>query len=144
MLWPDIQVGFENLTGESIFDHQNLVNQIIDELVEGKVIRYEIASNSMLVIWKSINFDKLESAMNSPQSNAQISIGSLNAQHVQVGNDNSMNINITAEQFANALSLLAQKESEEANSIAEKISSFVANGATMVEAVAKLIGLVGS
>ena len=82
--------------------------------------------------------------MNSPQSNAQISIGSLNAQHVQVGNDNSMNINITAEQFANALSLLAQKESEEANSIAEKISSFVANGATMVEAVAKLIGLVGS
>jgi hypothetical protein len=54
-----------------------------------------------------------------------------------------MNISITAEQFANALSSLANKPQAESNSIVEKVASFVATGATVAQAVAALVGLVG-
>lgn len=143
LLWPDIQVGFENLTGESIGDHIPVVEKVINELNDNRVLRFEMAPNGMPRMWKGINFDNLESAMSPRSSNSHISIGSLNAQNVQVGNDNNMSISITAEQFANALSSLANKPPEEAKSIVEKVSSFVATGATVVEAVAQLIGLAG-
>jgi hypothetical protein len=143
LLWPDIQVGFDNLTGESIRDHVAVVEKVINELDDKKVLRFEMAPNGMPRMWKGINFDNLESAMSPRSSNSHISIGSLNAQNIQVGNENNMNISITAEQFANALSSLANKPPEETKSIVEKVSSFVATGATVAEAVAKLVGLAG-
>jgi len=143
LLWPEIQIGFENLTGESINDHLAVVEKVINDLDDKKVLRFEMAPNGMHRIWKGINFDNFESAMSPRSSNSHISIGSLNAQNVQVGNENNMNISITAEQFANALSSLANKPAEEAKSIVERVSSFVATGATVAEAVAKLVGLAG-
>jgi len=143
LLWPDIQVGFQNLTGESISDHLVVAEKVINELHDKRILRFEMAKNGMPRMWKGINFDKFESATSSRSSNSHISIGSLNAQNVQVGNENNMSINITAEQFANALSSLANKQPEEAKSIVEKISSFVATGATVAEAVTKLVGLAG-
>jgi hypothetical protein len=143
LLWPDIQVGFDNLTGESIRDHFDVVKKVIDELNDEKVLRFEMAPNGMPRMWKGINFDNLESAMSPRSSNSHISIGSLNAQNVQVGNENNMNINITAEQFANALSSLASKKPAESNSIVEKVASYVAKGATVAEAVTAFVGLVG-
>lgn len=143
LLWLDIQLGFENLTGESIGDHLAVAEKVINELDDMKVLRFERGLNGMPRIWKGINFDNLESAMSPRSSKSHISIGSLNAQNVQVGNENNMNISITAEQFANALSSLANKPPEEAKSIVERVSSFVATGATVAEAVAKLVGLAG-
>ncbi len=71
-----------------------------------------------------------------------ISIASLTAQNVQVGNENKMDIGITADQFANALSSLISKPPEESQSIVEKIFSRVAMGATVAEAVSTLLSLV--
>jgi hypothetical protein len=143
LLWPDIQVGFDNLTGESILDHLVVVEKVINELNDKKVLRFEKAPNGMPRMWKGINFDNLESAMSPRSSNSHISIGSLNAQNVQVGNENNMNISITAEQFANALSSLASKPPAESKSIVEKVASYVATGATVAEAVTALVGFVG-
>ena len=143
LLWPEIQVGFENLTGESINDHLGVVEKVINELNDNRVLRFEILPNGMPRMWKGINFDNLASSMSPRSSSSHISIGSLNAQNVQVGNENNMNISITAEQFANALASLANKPPEESKSIVEKVASLVATGATIAEAVAALIGLVG-
>ncbi len=143
LLQDDIQIGFQTLTGESINDHLDLVNKVLNNLHDKKIIRFEMFENRTPRVWKGLNFDNLESTMSSRPSNSHISIGSLNAQNIQVGNENNMSINITAEQFANALSSLANKQPEEAKSIVEKISSFVATGTTVVEAVSKFIGLAG-
>ena len=143
LLWPEIQIGFDNLTGESINDHLDIVEKVINELNEKRILRFEMLPNGMPRMWKGINFDNLESAMSPRSSSSHISIGSLNAQNVQVGNENKMNISITAEQFANALSSLADKPPAESKSIVEKVASFVATGATVAEAVAALVGLVG-
>ncbi|WP_234263680.1 RIP homotypic interaction motif-containing protein [Hydrogenophaga sp. NFH-34] len=143
LLWPDIQVRFEGLTGESINDHPDMVEKVVNELDDKKVLRFDAAPNGVPRMWKGINFDSLESVMSPRSSNSHISIGSLNAQNVQVGNENSMNISITAEQFANALSSLASKPPEESKSIVEKVASCVATGATVAEAVAAFVGLIG-
>lgn len=143
LLWPDIQVGFNNLTGELIQDHLVVVEKVINELNDKRVFQFEIAPNGIPRMWKGINFDNLESVMNPRSSSSHINIGSLNAQNVQVGNENNMNISITAEQFANALSSLADKPPAESKSIVEKVASFVATGATVAEAAAALVSLVG-
>lgn len=143
LLWPEIQVGFDNLTGESINDHLVVVEKVINELNDNRVLRFEMLPNGMPRMWKGINFDNLESSMSPRSSSSHISIGSLNAQNVQVGNENNMNISITAEQFANALSSLANKPPEESKSIVEKVASLVATGASVAEAVTALVGLVG-
>ena len=75
------------------------------------------------------------------ESKSQINISSLSANSVQVGNGNVMNISISAEKFASALSSLAEKPVEERKSIVEKITSAVAAGATVAEAVSTLVGL---
>ena len=56
--------------------------------------------------------------------------------------EDALNITVTAEQFSNALSLLANKP-EEVKSIADQVSSLVSTGATIAEALAKLVGLAG-
>lgn len=141
LLWHDVQVRFDNLTGESINDHLDVLEKVISKLDEEKILRFELAPNGMPRMWKGINFDNLEASINPRSSNSHISIGSLSAKNVQVGNENSMNINITAEEFANALSSLASKPTEERKSIVEKISSLVGAGATVAGAVTALIGL---
>ena len=143
LLWPEIQIGFDNLTGESIQDHLVAVEKVINELNDKRILRFEMLPNGIPRMWKGINFDNLESAMSPRSSSSHISIGSLNAQNVQVGNENNMNISVTAEQFANALSSLADKPPAESKSIVEKVASFVATGATVTQAVAALVGLVG-
>ena len=55
-----------------------------------------------------------------------------------------MDISITAEQFANALSSLANKPPAESKSIVEKVSSYVATGASVAQAISALVGLVSS
>ena len=143
LLWPEVQIGFQNLTGESLNDHLEAVHKVFCELDEKKILRFEATPNGMPRIWKGVHFDTLEAVMNPRSSNSHINIGSLNAQNVQVGNENNMSIDITAQQFANALNSLASKPQEEAKSIVEKVSSLVATGATVVEAVATLVGLAG-
>lgn len=36
LLWPDIQIGFDNLTGESVSDHLGILEKVINELNEKK------------------------------------------------------------------------------------------------------------
>lgn len=144
LLWPEIQVRFENLTGIPIKESLDIFENVINELNNEKVVRFEKAPNGMPIMRKGINFDVLASSMNPRSSNSHISIASLNAQNVQVGNENNMNISITAEQFANALSSLANKPPAESKSIVEKVASCVATGATVAQAVSALVGLVSS
>ena len=37
LLWPEIQIGFDNLTGESINDHLDIVEKVINQVNEKRI-----------------------------------------------------------------------------------------------------------
>ena len=67
-----------------------------------------------------------------------INITNLQASHVQVGNENIMNINLTPDEFLHLLKLLDSKSDSEKKSIFEKLSSFVKSGLSLGELLMKM------
>jgi len=67
-----------------------------------------------------------------------INITNLQASHVQVGNENIMNINLTPDEFLHLLKLLDSKSDSEKKSIFERLSSFVKSGLSLGELLMKM------
>ena len=67
-----------------------------------------------------------------------INIANLQASHVQVGNENIMNINLTPDEFLHLLKLLDAKSYDEKKSIFEKLSSLVKSGLSLGELLIKM------
>jgi len=140
LLWPDLQVAFKVATGESLSNHQDVVNEVADDLEQAGYARFDQRPGGMPRIIKGIDFDKWESSMEPSNSSKQFNIGSLNAQNVQVGDQNTMNVNITPEEFIAALEKM-QKDPEKAKSVLSRLNDFAKQGLSLGQTVVKLIGL---
>ena len=76
--------------------------------------------------------------MNPTQNNNPISIGTLNSQQTQVGNQNTINVNVTPQELLDMLTKLTEKKPEEQKTIIQKISQFVSDGTGLGEVLVKL------
>lgn len=142
ILWPDLQVAFDVATGKSLNDYLDEVDAVVEELEAAQFARFEQSPNKMIRVFKGVDFDKWSNSMKPSQNNSQININSLTAHNVQVGNENTMNINITPEQFVEALSALI-KNQKKANSIIDELSSYLKKGVSLAEVIAKFVTLMG-
>lgn len=140
LLWPDLQVAFEVATGESLQNHLAIVQEVADELEQAGYARFEQLPSEMPRISKGLDFDQWESSMRPSDSSRQLNIGSLNAQNVQVGDGNTMNVNITPDEFVNALSKM-QKNPEKAESVLSQLNDYAKQGLSLGQTIAKFIGL---
>ncbi len=143
LLWTDLQVAFDIATGKSIGNHLVEVQAVADELEGSDYAHFEELPNGMPRITKGVDFDKWEQRMNpgnSGNSSRQLNIGSLNAQNVQVGDQNTMNVNITPEEFIDALERM-QNEPEKAKSVLSQLNDFAKQGLSFGQTIAKFVGL---
>ena len=106
LLWPDFQASFNATTGQSINDHLEDTQEVLDELEASKYIRCEQLPNKMPKLIKGVNFDAWGQVMSPTQNNNPINIGAVNASNVQVGNQNSMVVNVTPDELVEALTKL--------------------------------------
>lgn len=140
LLWPDLQIAFEQATGHSINDYLDDVQATADELEVAGYVRFDQLPNGMPRIVKGIDFDKWADKMDPSSSSNQINISSLNVQNMQVGDGNTMNVNITPEEFLNALNKM-QRNPEKTPSLLSQLNEQVKKGLTFGETVAKFIAL---
>ncbi|WP_275288633.1 RIP homotypic interaction motif-containing protein [Halomonas elongata] len=140
LLWTDLQVAFDVATGESIGDHLDKVQAVADELEGSDYARFEELPNGMPRITRGVDFDKWEQKMNPGDSGSHLNIESLNAQNVQVGDQNTMNVNITPEEFIDALERM-QNDPEKAKSVLSQLNDFAKQGLSFGQTVAKFVGL---
>lgn len=140
LLWPDVQIAFEFATGESLGNHFETVKEVMDELEKSDFANFKEAPNGMFRITKGVDFDKWESKMNPNYSGSRLKIESLKAQNVQVGNQNTMYVNITPEEFIDALERM-QNNPEKAKSVLSELNDFAKQGLSFGQTVAKFIGL---
>ena len=139
LLWPDFAVAFEAATGYSVNECLEDAQSVFDDLEEKQYVRLEKLPNGMPRIIKGVHFDIWEREMN-PKQDQEVSIGSVNAENVQIGNANTMNINVTPEEFVDALSRLVENP-EKSRSIIEEMTSYLKQGLSIGELVKKFIGL---
>jgi len=140
LLWPDLQVAFDVTTGKSLSGHLEEVQEVADELEKADYARFEQAPNGMPRIMKGVDFDKWKNKMNPNNQGSNLKIGALNAHNVQVGDKNTMNVNITPEEFIGALDKM-QKDPEKAKSVLSQLNDFAKQGLSFGQTVAKFIGL---
>ncbi len=141
--WYKFQLAFENLTGSELKNHLPLIEEIIGNLSEQNIVRLEQVRNQIPIFWKGIHFDQLEAIVNPQQNNPSINIGNFNATHAQVGNQNAtMNIGMTSDELVNALNALLAKKPEEAKTIMDRLSGMASAGASAIELLSNLSGLV--
>lgn len=140
LLWPDLQVAFDMATGESLNDHLETVQEVADELEKADYARFDKLPNGMPRITKGVDFDKWENKMAPSNSGGQLNIGSLSAQNVQLGDGNTMNVNITPQEFIDALERM-QKDPEKAKSVLSQLNDLAKQGLSFGQTVAKFIGL---
>jgi uncharacterized protein YecA (UPF0149 family) len=142
LLFPDLQIAFHNGTGKSLSDYLEELKKIADELEADQFAKFEKLPSGMPRILKGVNFNKWSSIMNPKRTNSQINISSFNANNVQVGNENTMNVGVTPEEFVEALKSLT-KEPEKAKSIIDQLSGYVKEGVGIADAVTKFMALIG-
>lgn len=144
MLPHELALNFENLTHESLESHWSQVAEILEELNDKKIIVIESMNNPVMPfrLKKGLHFDKLEAIVNPQQNNPSINIGSFNATHAQVGNQNAtMNIGMTSDDLIKVLNELLAKKPEEAKTIMDKLSDMAAKGANITTLLTGLGGL---
>ncbi len=139
LLWLDFQVAFEVATGESLKNHLDVVQEVVDDLEQAGYARFEQLPNGMPRVNKGLDFDQWENSMRPKDSSRQLNIGSLKAQNVQVGDGNTMNVNITPDEFVNALSKM-QKDPEKAKSVLSQLNDYAKQGLSLGQTIAKFIG----
>lgn len=139
---PELKAYFQIVSEENMNDYGEIAQKILNELIENKYLNCDERPNGMVYLTEGLNFDQWETIMNPQTSNGGISIGSVNANNVQVGNQNTMNTGVTAEQFIKALTAFSTKTEPEKKSIMDKVLSAVSAGADVAAAVAAFIALV--
>lgn len=139
LLLPDLQIAFQNATGKSLNEHLEIVQAAVDELESAEYARLETGSR-MPRILKGVDFDKWGEDLNSKNSGSNLHIGSVNAQNVQLGDSNMMNINITPEEFVRALAEM-QRQPERAKSVLNEINEHVKSGLNLGQTIAKFTAL---
>lgn len=138
----DLKAYFQMISKENMSNYSEIVDKILNELFENKYLNWDERPNGMVYLTEGLNFDQWEAKMNPQTNNGGFSIGSVNANHVQVGNQNTMNTGITAEQFIKALTAFSVKTEPEKKSIMDKILATASAGADVAAAVAAFISLV--
>jgi hypothetical protein len=96
----------------------------------------------MVLITKGIDFDVWSREMRPDKPTSHFSISALNAHNVQVGNENTMNVNVTPDQFLAALENM-QNNPKKAKSILSTLSEELKKGLSIGETIAKFIALIG-
>ena len=140
LLWPVLQVAFKGATGEYLNNHLDVVQEVADNLEQVGYARFKQLPNGTCRISKGVDFDQWENSMIPKDSSRQLSIGSLSAQNVQVGDGNTMNVKITPDEFVNALSKM-QKNPEKAKSVLSQLSDYAKEGLSLGQTIATFIGL---
>ena len=88
-----------------------------------------------------ITLNKLEEEKMDSQNN-NISIGTVNAENLQVGNDNQMNINLTPNEFIDLIEKITKKPEKEQKNIFNQLLTFTKNGLSTVGIINKLKDLI--
>ncbi|QND84659.1 Uncharacterized protein ChrSV_2433 [Chromobacterium vaccinii] len=141
--YNEIRLALHRRVGDTdIQQYEAKLLGILQELSVKRLLNVEQYTGGQMIIRKGIDFEIWEEEMSPKQFNGGISVQSINADNVQLGNENVMHINIAPEQLIAALTNLTNKPPEEAKSVIEKLSSFISGGASITEALAKLITLV--
>ena len=144
LLWSDFQISFDTITGKSINNYLDDVHKVLDELEASKYIRCEQMPNKAYRFVKGIDFEEWVKVMNPKQNNNPINIREFKAKNVQIGNQNSMVVNVTPDEFVAALTKLIENKSKKSQqSIIEKLSNYVKTGVSFGKLVAKLVALIG-
>jgi len=142
LLWADLQIAFERTTGQHINDHLDEIRAVAEELEEAEYARFSTLPNGMPRIVKGLNFDKWEDSMTPGTTSNHINISSLSGQNVQVGDGNTMNVNITPEEFLSALNKMHQNP-EKAKTDLSKLHEYVKMGVSLGETITKFIAFFG-
>ena len=140
--FPELKAYFQIISKENMNNYAEIAQKILNELIKKNYLNWEERPNGMSFFTEGLHFDKWEAIMNPQTNNGGISIGSVNANNVQVGNQNTMNTGVTAEQFIKALTAFNAKTEPEKKSIMDKVLSVVSAGADVAAAVAAFIALV--
>jgi len=137
MSW-DLQIAFQNASGEELSDYLPELQEAVDELEKRKQIRVEmLQNNSSFRIVKGLQFDELIS-----NSNNQINISALTAENVQVGNKNIMNIGVSSEEFIEALKAISN-DTDKSKTVIGELTDYAKKGVGLAETISKFIALVG-
>lgn len=137
----ELKSHFEIISTESINDYEDDVNEILNRLVESRVVSILQRPNGKPYISRAINFNQWVAKME-PQPN-NLTIGTLNAGTAQVGNNNTLNVGISAEDFIKILGSFSAKPEPERKSILEQLSSAAQTGASLAESFIKITALMG-
>jgi hypothetical protein len=139
----DLQSAFKQTTGHRINEHFDEFQAVTEELQRAEYARFSKLPNGSVRIVKGLDFDTWENSMTPGSTSNQFNISSLNAQNVQVGDGNTMNVNVTPEAFLSALNKM-QQDPEKAESVLSKLYGYVNKGLSLTETVAKFIALFSS
>lgn len=90
---------------------------------------------------KYITLNKLEEEKMNSQNN-NISIGTVNADNLQVGNDNQMNINLTPTELIDLIEKITKKPEKEQKTIFSKLLTLAKDGLSTVGIINKLKDLI--
>ena len=124
-------------------------NTALDEYVKSGILELKVSKNAakdeLITITKMgvelITKNKLLAKKNKEKSLQNISIGSLNAENVQLGNENIMNVNVTPDEFVALLTALTAKPEAEKTSIFSILTDLVKTGVSVGELLIKLKAL---
>ena len=138
----ELKANFQIVSNESMNDYSGEVEKVIKKIVDNRFLKCEERPNGMPYFTEGLNFDQWETKMNPQTNNGGFSIGTLNAGNVQVGNQNTMNNGVSADQFVKALETFNGKPEAEKKSIMDKVLAVVSAGADVAAAVAAFVALV--
>jgi len=124
-------------------------NVALDECIDSGIIELKESKSSrkeeLITITRAgvelITNNKLRAKEEKNKESQNISIGSLNAENVQLGNENVMNINVTPDEFVVLLKTLTTKPEAEKTSIFSILSDLVKTGVSVGGLLIKLKAL---
>jgi len=119
------------------------LDNAIDELEDEGILT--VSQNSMgvtiAITAKGIEYitlNKLEEEEMNSTNNNHINIDTVNAENLQVGNDNQMYVNITPNEFIELIEKITTKPKEEQKTIFKKLADFAKNGLSTINLINKL------
>lgn len=138
----DLQVAFQTATGEKLGDFMEDLQSAVDELEQDDFARFEKLPNKTFRVVRGVDFDKWESEMRQGDQKSEINIDTLNADNVQVGDNNTLNINNSPDDLVAVLQLFIDKP-EQGKSLLDKLKGYIAKGASLADSIRKLFELAG-
>ena len=136
----DWQVAFLDATGERLQDHEQELNEIAEELESSKYARFENIGRGAFIVKKGVNFDEWESTMNS-NKDANFNVSVEGGENIQIGYDNTQNINVTPQEFVDILNKLLE-DPDQNKSILDKLNGMAEKGTTVIGLINSLKTLI--